>query len=92
MLRRHPDFPDLGATARLARQGDESQRACSLVEVARALGVSAPRARQLECKAMEHFSERLALVMAERGLDVTDLLPDDRPGMGLPLRIVRRVR
>lgn len=77
MMYRHKDFPDLGQEARLARQEEDRARSCSLVEVAKALGVTAPRARQIEHAALQHFAERLALLMAVRGLTIADLLADD---------------
>lgn len=76
MMYRHKDFPDLGQEARLARR-EEERRCCTLDEVGAALGVTKVRARQLEQAALQHFSERLALVMAVKGLSVRDLLPDD---------------
>lgn len=74
---RHRDPPDLGLRARLAPQEEDHRRACTLVEVGVALGVSTPRARQIEQRALQHFSERLAVRMAVEGWQVTDLLPDD---------------
>lgn len=70
---------ELGAAVNLARQQEDASRACTYDQIAEHLGVTRQRAMQIEQEALMHFGERLALLMAVRGLCLSDLLPDDWP-------------
>ena len=57
---------------------DQLPEYCTLGDVAKALGVTKERARQIEASALR----KLRSILKKRGLELEDLLPDDHQWSG----------